>query len=182
MTALDDGASCAVLARVAEAIAAMPPLERTHVDIVWFSAEEVGVQGSREFVAEFGPELGAISSYALNLEGIGASNDHAVLGGERSTLSAYEPDPRIIELLRTLHRERFGRPLIVTGFAGATDARSFLAAGIPAATLVTKEPGQAFTRGLHSWRDDRSRLDEPSLDGSLAYLLDFVKAVDAGDL
>lgn len=180
--ALDDGASCAVLARLAETLAAMPALERTHVDIVWFAAEEVGVQGSREFVAEFGPELEAPPTYVLNLEGIGASTEHAVLGGERSTLSAYEPDPRIVELLATLHRRRFGRPLIVTSFAGATDARSFLAAGIPAATMATREPGQQFTRGLHSVRDDRARLDESSLDGSLAYLVDFVKAVDAGQL
>ena len=56
--ALDDGAACAVLARLAETLAAMPALERTHVDIVWFAAEEVGVQGSREFVAEFGTGAG----------------------------------------------------------------------------------------------------------------------------
>ena len=48
--------------------------------------------------------------------------------------------------------------------------------------LVPHEPGQLFPRGLHSARDDRSRLDEAALDASLAYLLDVVRRADARGL
>ena len=44
--ALDDGGACAVLVRLAEELAAAPPLERTDVEVLLLSAEEVGVQGS----------------------------------------------------------------------------------------------------------------------------------------
>jgi hypothetical protein len=81
-----------------------------------------------------------------------------------------------------VHRERFGKPLLALPEGGATDARSFLAHGVPAATLVTREPGQLSLRGLHSARDDRSRLDEAALDASLAYLLDVVRRADARGL
>ena len=77
-----------------------------------------------------------------------------------------------------VHRERFAEPLEITPYGAATDARSFLARGIPAATLITRTPGALFTRGLHSAKDDRSRLDEDALEASLAYLLAVVVAVD----
>jgi hypothetical protein len=66
----------------------------------------------------------------------------------------------------------------VTAYGGATDARSFLARGIPAATLITLEPGTPVARGLHSARDDRTRLDEDALEASVAYLLAVVRAFD----
>jgi hypothetical protein len=44
--ALDDGASCAVLVRLAEELAAAAPLARTQVEVWLLTAEEVGVQGS----------------------------------------------------------------------------------------------------------------------------------------
>jgi acetylornithine deacetylase/succinyl-diaminopimelate desuccinylase-like protein len=180
--ALDDGGACAVLARLALEIAGRPALERTQVEIALLSAEEVGRQGSLQFVALEYPEPPTLPTFVVNLEGIGSSRAHAVLGHERSTLSDYPPDPRIVELLDEQHRERFGTPLVVTPFGGATDAHSFLAAGIPAATLVSAEPGVQFTRGLHSWRDSRDRIDEDALDGTLDYLLGFVLAADAHGL
>ena len=63
-------------------------------------------------------------------------------------------------------------------YGGATDARSFLARGIPAATLITLEPGTTIARGLHSAYDDRARLDEDAMEASVAYLLAVVRAVD----
>jgi acetylornithine deacetylase/succinyl-diaminopimelate desuccinylase-like protein len=176
--ALDDGGACAVLVRLASALNRAPPLERTEVEIVLFSAEEVGVQGSRDFARRrFGskPELPTL---VVNLEGLGESADHAVLGRERFTLRSFPPDADLVALLDAVHRERFSKPLEVTDYGGATDARSFLARGIPAATLITRAAGQRVTRGLHSWRDDRSRLDESALEASLAYLESAVRAID----
>ena len=177
--ALDDGASCAVLVRLAERLAAQPALARTDVEVVLLSAEEVGVQGSWVYAAERFPGPPALPSFVVNLEGIGASTRHGVLPSERFTLRSYPPDAQIVELLDGVHRARFGTPLERAPVGGATDARSFLARGVPAATLFSREPGSRFPRGLHSARDDRSRIDEAALDASLDYLLAAVRAFEA---
>jgi len=143
------------------------------------SAEEVGVQGSWAYAAQRFAGPPDLPTFLVNLEGIGASADFAVLGRERFTLRSFAPDERVVALLDAAHRRRFGGPLARTPFGGATDARSFLAHGIPAATLVSYEPGRGPTRGLHSARDSRSRLDESALDASVAFLLDLVDAIDA---
>lgn len=180
--ALDDGASCALLVRLASQLAEGPALERTEVEVILFSAEEVGVQGSWVYAAERFARPPELASFVVNLEGLGASADHGVLPAERFRLRAFSPDARIVALLDAVHRDRFGKPLLALPRGGASDARSFLVHGVPAATLVTREPGQLFPRGLHSARDDRSRLDEAALDASLAYLLDVVRRVEAGGL
>ncbi len=176
--ALDNGGSCAVLVRLAEALKGMPPLESTEVEILLFSAEEVGVQGSHTFAAEFFAEPPVLPTHVLNLEGLGASSRHAVFRRERFSLRSFPPDPGLLALLDGVHRERFAEPLEITPYGAATDARSFLARGIPAATLITRTEGSLFTRGLHSAKDDRSRLDEDALETSLAYLLAVVVAFD----
>jgi acetylornithine deacetylase/succinyl-diaminopimelate desuccinylase-like protein len=180
--ALDDGGSCAVLLRVAEELARGPAPARTEVEVLLLSAEEVGVQGSWAYAsARFStpPEL---PTFVVNLEGIGASTEFAVLESERFTLRSFEPSPRIIARLDAVHRERFGRELEIAPYGGGTDARSFLAHGIPAATLVSHEPGSAFPRGLHSARDVRARLDEAALDASVGFLLALVASADAQPL
>ena len=118
----------------------------------------------------------------VNLEGIGASTRHGVLPSERFTLRSYPPDAQIVELLDGVHQARFGTPLERAPVGGATDARSFLAHGIPAATLYTAEEGSLFSRGLHSASDSRDRIDEAALAASLAYLLDVAQAADARGL
>ncbi len=176
--ALDNGGSCAVLVRLAEALKAMPPLERTEIEILLLSAEEVGVQGSHAFAAEFFSDPPALPTHVLNLEGLGASSRHAVFPRERFSLRSIPVDPGLLALLDAVHGEQFSEPLEITPYGAATDARSFLARGIPAATLITRAPGSFFTRGLHSASDDRSRLDEDALEASLAYLLAVVSAAD----
>jgi acetylornithine deacetylase/succinyl-diaminopimelate desuccinylase-like protein len=177
--ALDDGGACAVLVRVAEELAARPPPDRTDVELLLLSAEEVGVQGSWAYAAERFSAPPDLPTFVVNLEGIGASARLEVLARERFTLRSFEPDARLVDLLGVRYRLLFGEPLERTGFGGATDARSFLAHGIPAATLVSREPGGGLMRGLHSARDTRARLDPAALESSVAFLLDLVSAADA---
>ena len=180
--ALDDGAACAVLVRVAEELASRPALARTQVEVLLLSAEEVGVQGSWAYAEQRFGSPPEIPTYVVNLEGIGASSELAVLGSERFTLRSFEPNARLVALLDASYRASFGKPLEVTAFGGATDARSFLAHGIPAATLVSHEPGRRLPRGLHSVRDARSRLDQAALDASVTYLLAVVASADANGI
>jgi Zn-dependent M28 family amino/carboxypeptidase len=171
-----------VLVRLASQLAEGPALERTEVEVILFSAEEVGVQGSWVYAAERFAQPPKLASFVVNLEGLGASADHGVLPAERFSLRSFSPDARLVALLDAVHRERFGKPLLALPAGGATDARSFLARGVPAATLVTREPGQLLPRGLHSAHDDRSRIDEAALEASLAYLIDVVRRADARGL
>jgi acetylornithine deacetylase/succinyl-diaminopimelate desuccinylase-like protein len=180
--ALDDGGSCAVLVRVAEELAARPPPDRTDVEVLLLSAEEVGVQGSWSYAAERFAGPPDLPTFVVNLEGIGASARLEVLARERFTLRSFEPDARVVELLGARYQLLFGRPLERTAFGGATDARSFLAHGIPAATLVSREPGGGLARGLHSAQDSRARLDPAALESTVAFLLDLVSSADARKL
>ncbi len=97
--ALDDGGACAVLVRVAEELARQPTLARTQVEVLLLSAEEVGVQGSWVYAAQRFATPPDLPTFVINLEGIGASNELAVLGRERFTLRSFEPDARIVALL-----------------------------------------------------------------------------------
>ena len=180
--ALDDGGACAVLVRLAERLAGEEPPGRTELEILLLAAEEVGVQGSWVYAEQRFSGPPELPTFVVNLEGIGASLDLGVAGSERFTLASYPPDPRIVDLLAAVHRERTGRELARPSWGGATDARSFLAHGVPAATVFSREPGVRFPRGLHSARDSRARLDEAALEETVAFLAAVVRAADANPL
>jgi hypothetical protein len=175
--ALDDGAACAVLVRVAEALA-RAPLARTDVEVALLSAEEIGVQGSRDFVhARLLPA--SANTSVINFELIGAAADLAVFGSERFTLQSYPADPTLLNVLDTVHRQRRQRPIHVTWYGASTDARSFLREDIPALTLLSDLPGHALARGMHSADDTRDRVNEAALDETLAFVMDALRALDS---
>jgi hypothetical protein len=176
--ALDDGAACAVLVRLVEALGTGPDLRRTEIEVLLFSAEEMAAQGSWAYARERFAAPQALPTALVNLEILGASADHAVLGSEHFALRRFAPDPALVERLAAVHRATLGRDLAVTRLGGVTDARSFLAHGIPAATVISREAGVFFPRGLHSAADDRSRVDTAALESSLAFLLALARDVD----
>ncbi len=180
--ALDDGAACAVLVRLVEALKAAPALRRTEVEVLLLSAEELAAQGSWAYARERFAAPPGLPTALVNLEILGVSADHAVLGSEQFALRSFAPAPALVERLAQVHRAALGRDLGVTWYGGITDARSFLAHGIPAATVMSREAGVLFSRGLHSAADDRSRVDTAALEGSLAFLLAFARDVDARGL
>jgi len=168
--ALDNGGSCAVLVRLAGRLARAPGLQRTEVELITFSAEEVGVQGSRAYARARFARPPEIPTYVINLEGMGAAGDLAVLGSERTLLNSYEPDPRIVSLLAAVYREQRGAELEKTWYGGATDGRSFLDVGVPAATLLGREPDEIFLRDLHSAADSRKRVSPAALEAAVELL------------
>jgi hypothetical protein len=176
--ALDNGAACAVLVRLAERLNDAPPLSNTDVSIVLFSAEEVGVEGSWVYARERFATPPRQPTWAINLESIGAAPDFGVFGTESYSLRAYEPAPQLLEVLDSVHRQERGKPLYVMPYPAGTDARSFLAHGVSAATLMSDPPGHPLPRHLHSRQDNRRRIDQASLDAALDYLLAVVRRVD----
>lgn len=66
--ALDDGAACAILVRAAHELAQAPPLAQTDLEIILFSAEELGAEGSARYVKSRFPERDALPTYVVNLD------------------------------------------------------------------------------------------------------------------
>ncbi|MBX3026912.1 M28 family peptidase [bacterium] len=176
--ALDDGAACATLVRLAERLRAAGPLPRTEVEIALLSGEEIGVQGSWEWARQRFAEAADLPTGVINLEFIGAAPDLAVFGSEKFSLRAFPPDPALLALLDAVHRQQRGKPLYVTWYGAATDARSFLAHGVPALTLSSDLPRHALGRGMHGATDSPDRIYPAALDATLDYLEAAVRAAD----
>lgn len=174
--ALDDGAACAAALALAERVAAAP-LSRTRLEVLLLSAEEIGTQGARKLARARYAEPPRLPTAVLNLEALGAAPDLAYLEAERFAAWRHEASPRLVALADATHRERTQRPLSPAG-AGTTDAREFLARGIPALTLLSRDPDGTLLRGLHSAADDRSRIDLAALGAQLGHLDALVRRVD----
>jgi len=179
--ALDDGAACALLVRLAQTLAASP-LESTEVEILLLSGEEIGAQGSWEYARQRFARPPELPTALLNLEGLGASENLTVYGVEHFTLRNFPPDPRLVRLLDEVHQQQRGRPLYLTPDPVVTDARSFLAHGIPSATLASDLEDHAPFRGMHSAEDHRQRVSLPALEGTLELLLTTVHLADTRSL
>jgi Zn-dependent M28 family amino/carboxypeptidase len=180
--ALDDGAACAVLVRAARELAQSPPLHQTDIEFILFSGEELGAEGSAQYVKSNFRERDTLPSYVVNLDPIGASARLAVLGKESRLLRAYPPDPRIVAGLQHVFREITGSSLGLTSHAGFTDGVSFAAHRIHTLTLFSEVPPFDVPRYLHSARDTRSRIDLSSLDLTKRLIVRFAQEADANSM
>ncbi len=180
--ALDDGAACAALLQVAERLERGPALERTRVDFLFVSGEEVGLQGSWDFARTRLAER-ELPTYVVNLDPLGASFDLGVVTKEIGALTAYAPNAQLLDWLDTLYRETAGKGLDRPRFGGRTDGRSYLAHGIPAVTLFSRIPDWwVIPRAMHSAADNRSRIDMAALERTTDYLEAAVRRFDRNGL
>ena len=175
--ALDNAGSVAVLLRLAERLGARPAEAPTTVGLVFFASEEERTLGSWHYARDI-DAMGPTA--AINLELAGGSNGFAYVPVESLVLRRYRPPQPLIELLDGAAREYLGErvvPAPIPTFS-YTAARSFLAHGIPAITLMARfEHG--FARGLHTARDSRDRLSEAALERTVDLLEEIVARVDA---
>ena len=89
----------------------------------------------------------------------------------------------LIDLIDSTERELGGEPLLAMTYPpmAMTDARSFLALGIPALTLQSAGDGQ-WPSYLHSAGDTRDRVSIPALEHTLELLKAIVARVDRESL
>lgn len=174
--ALDNGGSVAVLLGLAERLAARPIDAATTVKLVFLAAEEERAFGSRYYAARIASEGPAT---VINLELMGASDQFAYVAEERSAFRSYRPSASLVALVEETVRELWSEPLLAKSIPpfAITDARSFLAHGIPAVTLMAASEG-GFPRRLHSAHDSRERLSVAALERSVALLTAVVARVD----
>lgn len=173
--ALDNGGSVAVLLRLAERLADRPRDAPVTVKLVFLAAEEERTLGSWSYAATLdrGSPLAVI-----NLEIVGASEQLAYVTEEPFWMRTYRPSRALIALVGESARDLWGKSLPGRTLPGVmfTDARSFLAHGIPCVTLMSATDGGP--RRLHSFRDSRDRLVVPALDEAVAFLAVVVSRVE----
>lgn len=178
--ALDDGASVATLVQLAERLGSNAlKLEHTEVRIVLFAGEEVGLQGSASYVAQLGDDV-LVPTFAINAEGWGFGPLLSYFTSDRSPVRRYEASTALIRTLDRVHR-RIARDsgLVPDIQPVTTDARSFLAAGVPAVTLASQRDGDNRIRFLHSAADSRERIDLLGLQRALDLLQAALIEIDA---
>ena len=174
--ALDNAGSVVVLLRLAERLAARPPTAAATVKLTFFAAEEERALGSWAYAAQ--PGLSTPLA-VINLETLGTPEPVGYVPDEGFQLRRYSPSARLLRLVSDA-AERLSLPPpapVATPRAAVTDARSFLARGIPALTLIGPRGG-AFPRELHSARDARDRVDLEALERAVDLLAEVVEQVD----
>lgn len=112
--AIDDGAACAVLLRAAAELKNGPPLAQTDIELIFFSGEELGAQGSRAYVASRFATRDPLSTFVLTLDPVGASDALAVTGTDTLLVRSYHPDAHIVSSLGSAVERVTGRPQLVT--------------------------------------------------------------------
>ncbi len=163
--AIDDGAGCAVVLELARTL----KLEHTEVKAVFFSAEEIGLEGSREWVKTLDTKL---PTQVINLDGVGYSKALALFKAEGGMLKSYPPDEKLVAVVEQV------APLYRAWYPGTTDARSFLQAGIPAMNLASDLPDHALPRHLHSTADTRALVNFEALDDTVRVLTEVARRLD----
>ena len=165
--AVDDGAGCAVLLELGSTLR----LQQTEVQLVFFSGEEIGLEGSMQWVAR-GLDR-SLPVKVLNLDGVGMTPQLALFKGESGVVRSFKPDPELVAVVEQV------TPLYRTFYPATTDARVFLAAGVPALNLASDLPEHALPRHLHSTADQRGLVSEAALDETVRVLAEVAKRLDA---
>jgi hypothetical protein len=156
----DNGSGVSALLEVAQALAAEPP--RRSVIIASFTAEEDGLIGSREFVANLPvPKEQIVAMVNLDQIGFGKSSETSVLG------TAHNPAlVDVLERARKLHpsgirkveygkREELGQSIQLFQ---RSDHHEFHVAGIPALFFFEGLP-LSDNKNYHTWRDTVEGVD-----------------------
>ena len=176
--AVDNGGSVAALLRLAAALEQRPESAPTHVKLVFLAAEEERALGSWAFAQTLRHEPGPLA--VVNLEGIGGSDELAIISEDGFALFRYRSPPWWVDRVAGVARELWGTPLPAAGIPRGvlTDGRSFLAHGVPALTLRAVAAG-AFPHDLHSAHDARERLSLPAIARGVELLRHLVRRADA---
>ncbi|HWQ12563.1 MAG TPA: M20/M25/M40 family metallo-hydrolase [Roseiflexaceae bacterium] len=195
--AVDDGAACAILLALAARLARgeLSP-RRTRVTLALFGGEEVNMQGSRAYVRHRRRPNVARSTLnvadaladvqrstfnrmpdaVVNLELMGQRGGYVLWQRDGNALRTLPTSPAANALIRAAVREVTGaephsEPLI------NSDAYAFLAAGVPAGVLGTRDP-LLGTSGLHRPSDTPARVDPARLAEGLAVLEAIIRRFD----
>lgn len=179
----DNGSGSAALLELAQNISKLEP--QNTVRLAWWGAEESGLIGSREYVAELSQEEKDRIALYLNFDMIGSPNYiFMVYDGDESGFPAPTgvPIPEGSVQIEDLFESYFtsvGEPYDDAEFSGRSDYQAFINNGIPAGGLFTGAEvvksaeqqaiwggvaGQSFDPCYHQFCDTIDNIDEHALD------------------
>ncbi|HEY1315990.1 MAG TPA: M20/M25/M40 family metallo-hydrolase [Gaiella sp.] len=133
----DNGSGSALVLEVAESLARSHPANRLR--FVWWGGEELGLLGSRHYVAGLSQAERRRHALYLNFDMVGSKNFVPfVYKGSGDT-----PPPGSAEIERVFMRyfDARGQRFVVTDIGGASDHAAFARAGIPVGGLFSGADG-----------------------------------------
>jgi hypothetical protein len=173
--AVDNGAACAVILGLADRLAqGHINVSQTQITLALFTGEEVNLQGSRAYVRSRPWPLPAA---ALNLEILAQDGNYVYWERDGDVFRLYPTPAALNQQLCAAVEEVTGSRARPAGPLNS-DGGSFLAAGIPAAILGTRDRKLGFD-GLHSPADNLGRVVLDRLDEGVAILERFITRYDA---
>jgi aminopeptidase YwaD len=144
-------------------------LEHTRLIFASFDAEESGLRGSRAWVKAHRAELGALPTYALNIDSIYQARDVQFLLSDLNSHVALDGD-LAARCMRIAGERGFQAASAVMRFGGgATDATELVRAGVHATTLIAM-PAGPVREGLvyHTMADTVEAIEARAVEACLA--------------
>lgn len=173
--AIDNGAACAILLKLAEQIQhSQIPLQNTRLTVALFTAEEANMQGSLAYVKSRAWRLPVT---ALNLEVLAQDGEYVYWEQDGTSLKLWPTAPAANQTLIDAVQAITGQAPRPVGPVNS-DGGSFLRAGLPAAILGTYD-SKLVDRGFHSSADNLARLAPERLKEGLKILTEFIRRCDA---
>lgn len=175
--ACDDGTAVAILAGLAADLPSLG-LSGTDVRIILFTGEEVNCQGSAAYVAGH-PELADRARKGtvrvINLECLGGEGELSYSRAGGTFLRRYAASAELVGMIDQALAEHGSPPLKPAPFS-YDDARSFMAAGVPAVTVCQVRPDHGDS--YHNAGDDLSKVVPGEMERVLAVLKTTLQLID----
>lgn len=171
--ARDNAAAVAILMDLAGEIGRNSRiLQNSQVRFVFFSGEEVNMQGSAAYVRKNRPRLQKTA--ILNLECLGGAGPLQFKESNGTFLRRYPADPGLIGRVQAA-AEKQGLQVVPAGFI-YDDAARFLEAGIPAVTVSQGHPERPDS--YHHAGDNIGRVLPGQMDHARRFIREFIDGYD----
>jgi hypothetical protein len=181
--AVDDGAACVILLRLADKLKKQSldqrgsnssiPSPASHITIALFSGEEIDRQGSRAYVRArpwHGNEI------VLNLEAMAQDGDYVTWQRDGSIYRLRQTDSHVEEVIRRAVKRITGKDA-VSGGPVLSDAAPFIEKGLPTAVLGTYDQ-HWMDKGFHRPSDNLKRVVAERIEEGTEILIQFIREIE----
>lgn len=161
--AVDNLSACAVTAAMARFLARHPDLipADTEIRFITFGSEEAGLRGSKRYARRHLDELRRLNARLLNYEMI-AHPLVSILSTDQNGFA--KTSPAMVEsLVKAAGQSGVPYKVQQSGLGTATDAASFLQAGLQAATLIPFKMPEQLAEFYHQCTDTPDKLNPEAM-------------------
>jgi hypothetical protein len=173
--AVDNLSACAVTVSMARFLAGHPELipADTEIRFITFGSEEAGLRGSKRYVRRHLDELRRLDARLLNYEMI-AHPLVSILSTDQNGF--VKTSPAMVEsLVKAAGQSGVPYKVQQSGLGTATDAASFLQAGLQAATLIPFKMPEQLAEFYHQRTDTPDKLNPEAMMNVLKVTAEWLK-------